>query len=1259
VTRSATDDKPIPVCYLAPWVDYGGSDKGTIDWFRWIDRDRFAPLLITTQPSLNRRLHEIYPYASEVWPLPEFLGGQHFPGCIFDLVHSRGVQILHIMNSRIGYDLLPDLASLPDPPAVVVQLHVEEPDRSGYVRYVTTRFGNLVSAFSVSSGHLARAVEGYDISPDKIHVIPTGVDAEVEFNPDRVAPVTTVHRGHFNILFPGRLAEQKDPNLMVDVMSRVLDVHADVRVHVVGDGPLESEVRARVREQGLEGSFAFHPPTRNLAQWYAACDLLLMTSVFEGVPYVIYEAMAMGLPIVAPALAGNVELMGDTAGILVDPRDDVTAYARAVSMLIEDEGCARALGRAGRARVSEHFSLQAMGDRHGQLYDDLLRSRRRAARSRLPATESTSRWRALTNTALEQSAGEPLISYLSGRRLHERPLVSVVVPCYNHGHFLPQCVGAILDQDYEQLEVIVVDDASSDRATIAVLDELNSRDRVRVIRQPRNLGPSAARNRAIEQARGRFVLPVDSDNVLLPGAVSNLVKQLQSAGEAVQFIYPNCQYFGTRDDYFQPPSYNLAVLLGGNYCDTCSLIDRAIFDAGFRYAEDIMLGHEDWDFVLALAANGVRGEPSRHKTLLYRKQGFTRSDAVDYGRSSFHEAIPGRHPQLYGDDRSRGRFGRWRGPAAEIKARCAPDLSILMHEPVDFSTEGGRRLLERLSAQTCTDLELIVECPSTPSLSRAYAVRRIPPGLCANGVELVGESLRLVRGNHVLMVGSGLIDMIAEPSFIEMVQRTFWANPPLEAIAFTDGGGGARYPYQLLEDQDIQGPAHALVWSVTAERKLPDPLLVGEDMAPESIARAMSANGVALQWRHAPFHAAGARPRAQDEGWVQLAGREGEDEPHRRCEREVTAKLGPVLGALENDAVRRWLEELSWLPPGTKLLTRHREVDGQGRIVKVGRDSPPGYVLERYLGAIQRFAPPGTVRLVQGEHGVRTLERGSPRREEDEELGHLELAPLPLLQAVERAILPDGSESIAAGGDDGLRAIAVRLEFLGFIEPFPIAPAAAADARRSHHGVVPLLRCLDRAARRHVYRVGSLPHDAELVGELGALHATAERGSIAVWIDTDGRVVTELTDSLGANHPDARELLHWVAAPAGWDGFGRVRGRLRAIARRSMDASAKTWTARRARERNGSPTQSIVLAKPVGYLYPEAAPCRREVFVAFHPVTGDQVLTHYPLEAADMGYGAATSIGFVLELAPLTGTLSMRRVTVPWASRFGLEVRRS
>src|SRR4051794_28225101 len=115
-----------PILYIAPWVDYGGSDKGTIDWFRALDRSRFAPLLATTQASPNRRLAEVHPYAQEVWPLPDLVAGADMPQLLFDLIETRGVELLHVMNARLAFDLLPDLASLPQPPRVVVQLHVEE-----------------------------------------------------------------------------------------------------------------------------------------------------------------------------------------------------------------------------------------------------------------------------------------------------------------------------------------------------------------------------------------------------------------------------------------------------------------------------------------------------------------------------------------------------------------------------------------------------------------------------------------------------------------------------------------------------------------------------------------------------------------------------------------------------------------------------------------------------------------------------------------------------------------------------------------------------------------------------------------------------------------------------------------------------------------------------------------------------------------------------------------------------------------------------
>ena len=297
-------DNRIPILYLAPWVDLGGSDKSTIDWFRWLDRERFAPALITTQPSLNRWLGEVRPYATEVWSLPDLMPADRFPRFVFEFIASREIQLVHIMNSRIAFDLLPDIASMSPRPATVVQLHVEEEDRSGYVRYVTTRYGNLVDAYSVSGHHLSAAMADYHVPVAKRHVIHTGVDTDAEYNRDLIA-AEPVPEGRFHVLYAARLVAQKDPELMLEVAAGVVAEHPHALFHVVGDGPLEHGLRARASEFGLSDHVLLHGSRIDLRPWYAACDALLMTSTFEGIPCTVFEAMAMRLPVVARRCRGS------------------------------------------------------------------------------------------------------------------------------------------------------------------------------------------------------------------------------------------------------------------------------------------------------------------------------------------------------------------------------------------------------------------------------------------------------------------------------------------------------------------------------------------------------------------------------------------------------------------------------------------------------------------------------------------------------------------------------------------------------------------------------------------------------------------------------------------------------------------------------------------------------------------------------------------------------------------------------------------
>ena len=259
--------------------------------------------------------------------------GKEFPHFIAGFIESRGIELVHVMNSRIGFDLLPDLRGLPRPPKVVVQLHVEEPTRDGYVRYVATRYGNLVNAFSVSSRHVGEAVVGYGIPAERVHAIPTGIDTAA-FDPERVEYLPGFDPGLIHILYVARLTAQENPLMMVEVARELAARGLAFCIHVIGGGELEGDVRSRVEEYGLREQVVLEPPTHELRPWYGAADLMLMTSVFEGVPVIVYEAMSMAVPVVAPDLSGIRELLGDGGGVLVRERDRAQGYADAIASLI-------------------------------------------------------------------------------------------------------------------------------------------------------------------------------------------------------------------------------------------------------------------------------------------------------------------------------------------------------------------------------------------------------------------------------------------------------------------------------------------------------------------------------------------------------------------------------------------------------------------------------------------------------------------------------------------------------------------------------------------------------------------------------------------------------------------------------------------------------------------------------------------------------------------------------------------------------------
>jgi glycosyltransferase involved in cell wall biosynthesis len=1243
------NDPRVPILYLAPWVDLGGSDKGTIDWFRNIDRTRFAPSLITTQPSPNRWLPKIEPYAEEIWDLPDLMPGASYPAFILGFIESRGVKVVHIMNSRLGFDLLPDMTCLSEPPAVVVQMHAEEPDKSGYVRYASRRYGNLVDAFSVTSEQLKQAVVGYDIPPSRVEVIYTGVDGESEFNPERVSPLELPGNGAPRILWPGRLVEQKDPLLTLDVLAQVRARGADFVLDVVGDGEMAPLVLERAQALGVADSICWHPPALEMAPWYRSADLLLMTSVFEGVPYVIYESLAMGVPVVAPALPGNLEFMDEDSGTLVEPRDDVRQYADAIAALLADTDRRRAMGDRSRARMLSEFSLAEMGDRHGELYDRLLANPRRTPpiRAAAPAGRGAT---VVEADPLGPVEPPPVSADLFPRQPPPERSVGVIVPCHRHGIYLDDCIESIRAQTLPAAQIVVVDDGSTDPETIAALDRLEADPDVTVLRQPENLGPSAARNRALAELNTSYVLPLDADDSLLPNALERLVLQLEAAPPHVGYVYPNAQHAGNRADYIPSPAFNLWLLMGDNYCPAPALFDRRAFDAGASYPEDMVFGHEDWDLLLQMAELGIHGEHAKGPTFNYRKYGFSRINAVEYGPLAFHKSVELRHPALY---RNR----------PELKARWAPALSIVLLDDGDERWRSGD--LAALPDQSCADFELLAAAPELDG-----GVRVVDAPAAAAPAERLQACIAAARGRWVCVATPRALAALRDPSLVERLIYCFWSHERTSGVVLAEAPGNERGAFvQLTDTERLDARPVAFTFERLPEQPTPPVELGLTDSLIAELVLNVQIHGP-IQWRLAPREHAppailnGNGNGAHRNGHAQLDGdtRQVAAEAKRGDRQERRPRMltldrlpprdageawihravswqEPLLPGLTNGVVRRWENAASWNPPETVPLCRHRALDRDDWIVTNSRQSPGGYRLEFDLGVVHRYAFPGTRRLVD-EGDVFALtddenELAGGRRA----LGHVEQVPLPMLNVLELRRMPDsGRHVLVAGPDDPLFNWAEAVATVGWIEAFPIQPRYV-PLHVGPWGAVALRRYVD--GWRHGYRTGERNGEAESVA-LGSLLREPGDALVELRMRADGRLETELA---APSRVSADPLLaaRWMLAPLSWDAPPPPRWAQRAVGSRARHLAHCRTRVRAAPSRR---------AETLGWLRRTAATGYSPLFSATHPVTGDQFLTRSEIEATDLGYRLDGVLGYVFD-AGTDHASALAATAVLWGSRFG------
>ena len=170
----------------------------------------------------------------------------------------------------------------------------------------------------------------------------------------------------------GRLVAQKGYSVLLQAIPRVLAQAPDAWFIIVGTGPLQSELAAQASRQGIAERVLFLGARTDVEELYAILDLFVSSSLWEGLPTVLLEAMAARVPVVATAVSGSTELVEPDVTGLVVASNDAEALATAIVRQLRDRDRAQAMALAALARAKAEFSVQTIAQQHVALYRQLM-----------------------------------------------------------------------------------------------------------------------------------------------------------------------------------------------------------------------------------------------------------------------------------------------------------------------------------------------------------------------------------------------------------------------------------------------------------------------------------------------------------------------------------------------------------------------------------------------------------------------------------------------------------------------------------------------------------------------------------------------------------------------------------------------------------------------------------------------------------------------------------------------------------------------
>ncbi|NVJ15258.1 glycosyltransferase [Myxococcus sp. AM010] len=431
------------------------------------------------------------------------------------------------------------------------------------------------------------------------------------------------------VLYFGDLEYRKGVHLLVEAMQALFEQGVTAEVRLIGDdtrtGPFGRSLRHWLEQRIApvwRDRFHFTPPREGADRALALAEATVccIPSRWEHFSLVCMEAMAAGALVVGSDAGGMAELIEDGHNGLLFRSDDAAQLARALARALSTPALHEAVWQTAPARIAACCA----------------------------PTSIVRQFEAAVEGARSHRHVGPISAAAPRQKNPATPYVSILVPYYNMGRYLPETLRSIRAQTFTDYEIILVDDGSTGSESRDVLETLHAPD-LHILRKP-NGGLSSARNVGLRAARGRYVLPLDPDDLIQPTFLEKAVAVMDST-PGLAYVTSLVSYFVETPDQpvggWIPWGTERDALLAENVASTCTaLMERQRIEEVGGY-DEWLTAYEDWDVFCSLAERGLVGsvipEPLFHYRL--RPDSMTRSMRV-HDRYAQMAYLCQKHPTL-------------------------------------------------------------------------------------------------------------------------------------------------------------------------------------------------------------------------------------------------------------------------------------------------------------------------------------------------------------------------------------------------------------------------------------------------------------------------------------------------------------------------------------------------------------------------------------------------------------------------------------